>query len=1420
MKFINNFFKLLVMFFLVLSVFKDNTLLVRGEETNKLQNKLQNGGFEDSQTWEDNTYKQPDQSLVPSWNTTAFEGKVELFRTNTGVYIPGVTLSPKEGNYAAELNADEESTLYQVVNTKPASIYEWGLYHGARNGSDTMALVIGPNQTNSPSKPTKSGRDQFMQMADYLTEIGLVKENITNAGIYNNGNPIVLYSKPFGTNGTFENNTDNDPFSLVLTESHTEQWYIWIITDERGTNEKVWNGYGLNDTSATNKYYRYMVPDNQNQTIFGFVSVGYTDNNATGDKQKTYGNFLDGINFKIYYPVSGSSTGNGSGNIISSDKALGESNLIDYDHKLDGYVEENVDLEVRAKINKANQNTVKFIGFAYSYIDGNGNTVNSFISYKPGTDSSWEVSETDTEIVYKYMLKGVSSAVDIHLIFIESPTVTYDSNGGRPYCVNNGTCRIEDKKYNVYSFEPQTITTEDKTTIQFISPYTAHSAEGQNEKWKFIGWEVYDDNGKVQNLMLNGDHSVAYNYKNQPNTSTFTILDQVEFTGGYTTVEDGIEWNYGSNKPVYNELSGGLTMVAKWRYRETFIPQTYKGSIYENSNEGGTVTITKTTDYDSDNSACSLDKMSYATCYYASNMEEMSVTATANSGYVFEGWYDESGNLITRSNKYTFSENKGATYYARFTSMVTQSFVRQIEDNGNWTNITDDKIGTLTVYSHTNSIGSVVKSTALETTGYKFIGWYDENGIPVNSSMLTNDGKSITYTTTGNATYYARFEIAYRINFIAQSRQSDNSYKNLSASLNLVPAFLENIAGQTVSATAKDYTGYTFKGWYDANGNAVDSSMLTDDGKTITVTTSSENHNTTYYARYYANDTKLIYNANYADSKGDTATSTLNGKVDDKVTVNNGSLFKRAGYTFVKWNTKKDGKGTDYIANSEYQLKASDTILYAIWKANDDTVYKIEHYKVNYDTNGTASASLAASIYAKGTTDTKVTIGSNDLKNYEGYSYDPSYVGTINSGIIKGDGSLVLKLYYVANEVKLIYDPNDGINKDGISESDTVVIGHTDQVVKLKNGDSLFDRFGYIFKGWGTTNNAVAYQQGDKYTFTKDEKQILYAIWEARSDMPYVVEYYYQKADGTYPNADELTSDDKVTRNDGNINASIKIKDSDTIAKTGYVFDKDNENNILETTISKDGVPVLRLYFKLQFTVTYELDGGISTTEQLVYENLDYNEDTPLIDEPKKVGYHFEGYDIDVADKVTANATYKALWKANDDTKYVVNHYLVSNDGNTVSYTLYQSDVLTGTTDETVYASSLDISGYKYNKDYNAEGIADVSSGVVKGDGTLVLKLYYVNDTSNTRLVYKANGGIGADVIQVGSVNEEVIVKSGTIFKRDGYAFVGWNTKADGSGVMYHAFGSYRLKENDNVLYAIWVKMLDDYIPPVCGIDN
>jgi len=128
------------------------------ETGSDLNRNLLNGSFEDNPGFTGN-YSQPDQSKVPHWNTTAFQGKIELFKQNTGVYIPTVKLTPTDGTYAAELNADEESTLYQEIKTTPSSIYRWGLDHGGRNGTDTMALIIGPKQPYAPSKPSKNGRD-------------------------------------------------------------------------------------------------------------------------------------------------------------------------------------------------------------------------------------------------------------------------------------------------------------------------------------------------------------------------------------------------------------------------------------------------------------------------------------------------------------------------------------------------------------------------------------------------------------------------------------------------------------------------------------------------------------------------------------------------------------------------------------------------------------------------------------------------------------------------------------------------------------------------------------------------------------------------------------------------------------------------------------------------------------------------------------------------------------------------------------------------------------------------------------------------------------------------------------------------------------------------------------------------------------
>ena len=104
---------------------QDNAVYAEGTTTNTdpVSNKLENGSFEDGQTWT-GSYNTQNQENIPSWNTTATDKKIEMFRENQGTYIDGVKLKPSAGFYAAELNANEESTLYQNISTTPSCLID------------------------------------------------------------------------------------------------------------------------------------------------------------------------------------------------------------------------------------------------------------------------------------------------------------------------------------------------------------------------------------------------------------------------------------------------------------------------------------------------------------------------------------------------------------------------------------------------------------------------------------------------------------------------------------------------------------------------------------------------------------------------------------------------------------------------------------------------------------------------------------------------------------------------------------------------------------------------------------------------------------------------------------------------------------------------------------------------------------------------------------------------------------------------------------------------------------------------------------------------------------------------------------------------------------------------------------------------
>lgn len=781
------------------------------ETGSDLYRNLQNGSFEDGQTFTGN-YSQPDQSNVPHWNTTAFQGKIELFRSNTGTYIPGVKLVPTDKTYAAELNADEESTLYQVIKTSPSSVYKWGLDHGGRNGTDTMALIIGPKQPYPPSKPSKAGRDQLMQMVDWLIEKNLTSVK-TSAGI--DKQIITVYSKKFSTTGTFEDNAGNNAFSLTPSSIYTEKWKIWIMASSRaksGTNP--WSSYGSNgDTSAEgsggtgvdlNKYYFYSVPANQPETLFCFVSVGYVDSITTADKAKTYGNFIDNINFELFHELSGSSTNHGVGIVSSSDGTSSGGggsggHTITVDNKLMTFINDGDTLTIQAVIKKDDAiNGCQFIGIYRTTTDDAGNPVTEFIKTSGNeiedtgslTDEEkkgkWIKSTNDNgDTVYTYYLENLTSSTDVHFIFIKNPTVTYDANGGKPYVVDKTL--PDGEAENVYSFKPDTT---DSGVVKFIPPYVSKAAEGPEGKedgWKFMGWkltgDIVDDipagteqvnADKLGNLLLPAVHSVACDYNLSKSSGAnpeqyFKIYDdsvsfdeQVTHNGEETS---GVTWNdIGETKLLYANVHKGLTMVAQWRWRQTFIPQIAENDVWKDSVEGGTVEITSVADTTDENYNGAYNANG-GKSYHAATDETVTVKATAKEGWKFLGWYDESGNLISTNTEYGYIETKESvkTYYARFSNSVTQTYIRQIKNGDNWEDTTDDNIGTLGRYSYTDAVGSPISSTASAGTGYHFVGWYDSAGNKVPDSMITNGGKTISYNTTADATYYARFVKKYTL---------------------------------------------------------------------------------------------------------------------------------------------------------------------------------------------------------------------------------------------------------------------------------------------------------------------------------------------------------------------------------------------------------------------------------------------------------------------------------------------------------------------------------------------------------------------------------------------------------------------------------------------------------------------------------
>ena len=354
--------------------------------------------------------------------------------------------------------------------------------------------------------------------------------------------------------------------------------------------------------------------------------------------------------------------------------------------------------------------------------------------------------------------------------------------------------------------------------------------------------------------------------------------------------------------------------------------------------------------------------------------------------------------------------------------------------------------------------------------GYTFIGW--------NTSA---DGKGTAYapgttwTANGTLTLYAQWtpgqaSLTYDGNGTTGGKTDPQN----------------GVTGQKVNVRQNGFTrdGYTFVRW-DTQAGCKGKAVNPGDKWTL-------QGSGTLYACWAGNAQTLTYHGNGATG-GNTAAQS--GHTGDELTTNaNG--FTRDGYTFVRWDTAKDGSGTAYGEGKNgvgrYTMKPAGNDLYAIWQANPASI----QYRDDYGANGSTPDTT-------GVTGQNVTIAQNGFTRpgytFTGWSTSKRGDPSLNPGDkhTLEPGTTTVWAQWKANPAHLVYNSNIG----SIGSETRTVDGVVDQTVKTI--DNPFDRPSYTFSGWNTQadGKGKAYDPGADYTLTANDKStpkntsVLYAQW-------------------------------------------------------------------------------------------------------------------------------------------------------------------------------------------------------------------------------------------------------------------------------------------------------------------------------------
>ena len=488
-------------------------------------------------------------------------------------------------------------------------------------------------------------------------------------------------------------------------------------------------------------------------------------------------------------------------------------------------------------------------------------------------------------------------------------------------------------------------------------------------------------------------------------------------------------------------------------------------------------------------------------------------------GYDFVGWRDAQGEIVTFPCAVTEDMAVEAVF-------APHEYTIDYWLNGGFFR------GSVTT-SITLESGSVELAVP-EKSGDTFEGWYltpDYSGEAVERISCTGTNLSL-YAKWSNAVYSIRYELGGGI-----------LYESNPAS---VTAETECLLHEPVRE------GYLFLGWYDGAQGGTKYDRVGGDNAA----------NATLYALWQKSDAlfSVLYDYMGGEAMGENPVSVGVGEVYELLPAS------KAGYTFLGWNTQKDGSG-EYVSRL---YNVDETLyLYAIFEPKTYVVRYI--FEGNYEGDATNPNMVEFG--------ERVTLLPVALYGHEFVGWYDAEEGGNQVTVIDASNILTITTLYarfVPLEFQLHLDAGDGTFVSGGGTQQTLTVGF-DERVDLPDCSLL----GHDFLGW----NDRADGSGEYYqTFTGTEgDQTLYAVYAARE---YLIRYEYE---GTYESG-------KVNPNYITYGETVTLY---PVYRTGYTFagwyDAKAGGTRVEVIDEHNIGSVSVLYARfvpLEFAITLDAGGG------------------------------------------------------------------------------------------------------------------------------------------------------------------------------------------------------------------------------------